>query len=96
MITQKDKEKLIHLILAVVPNAKIYLFGSQAQGVAKDSSDIDIALEANEPISRFDIAEIKTIIEGSRISKQVDVVDINSVDEKFKNEILRTRILWKS
>ncbi len=96
MITKKEKNKLIHIILAVVPHATIYLFGSHATNHATTYSDIDIALESNEPISRFEIAEIKSMIENSRISKKVDIVDINSItNEDFKSEILRTRKLWR-
>lgn len=95
MILEKDKNKLLHIIYAIRPDVTVYLFGSQATGTAREHSDIDLALEAREPISRFEIAEMKSMIEASRLLTTVDIVDINSVDELFKNEIIATRIPWK-
>ena len=96
MITEETKNKIIALAAAIRPNAKIYLFGSQARGTASQSSDIDIALDEGQRISRFDIAEIKEIIEASRIAKRVDVVDLYSVPEGMREEIIKEKIVWKN
>ncbi len=93
-IDEKTKYKIIYIVKAVIPNAKIYLFGSQAAGKSKEYSDIDIAVESKNKLSRFDIAEIKAMLEASRIICHVDVVDLNAVDIDFKNNILKNGIIW--
>jgi len=95
MIDEKDKNKILHVIQSVLPDVKVYLFGSQATGKARQSSDIDIAVERDTPISRFELAEIKNMLENSRLLKKIDIVDINDINEDFKKEILKTRVIWK-
>ncbi len=94
-IDQASKAKIIAIISVLVPGATIYLFGSRARGTQSKWSDIDIALEADRPISRFVLGEVMSIFEASNILYKIQVVDINSVNEAMKESILRDRILWK-
>lgn len=94
-IDRVSKDKIIAIISALVPDATIYLFGSRARGTQSKWSDIDIALEANQPISRFVLGEVMSIFEASNILYKIQVVDINSVNEAMRESILRDRILWK-
>jgi len=43
-IDEKTKTKVIALISALIPKAKIYLFGSRATGKFSQWSDIDLEL----------------------------------------------------
>ena len=68
--------------------AKFYIFGSRAKGNYKKYSDIDIAIDLNgEKIPSAILAEILINFEDSTLPFEVDVVDINSIDEKFKSII---------
>ena len=91
-----DKQKIINLIQALQPNVKIYLFGSQATGTQVHGSDIDIALDAGQQMSRVDVGEIREILNASNVPHKIDVVDLHSVSEPMKNIILKEGILWKS
>lgn len=94
-LDEKTKNKIIALINALFPDAKIYLFGSRARGTNAPCADIDIALDAGHPISLVDIDEIKNILRESNIMYMVDVVDFAQADERFKQEIIRDRKIWK-
>ena len=94
-IDEASKHKIIAIISALVPDATIYLFGSRARGTQSKWSDIDIALDAGHPISRFILGEVMSIFEASNILYKIQVVDINSVNEAMKTSILRDRTLWK-
>ena len=94
-IDETSKHKIIAIISALVPDATIYLFGSRARGTQSKWSDIDIAVDARHPISRFVLGEIMSIFEASNILYKIQVVDINSVNEAMKTSILRDRVLWK-
>lgn|SRR3990167_3814418 len=93
-IDKNLKQKLVRLVKAIVPDAKIYLFGSYATGNATELSDIDLAIESNTKLSRFDIYEIKSIIEASNIIEDIDIVDLDQVDLNFKKSILEKAVLW--
>ncbi len=94
-INLEKKIKIVRLCKAIIPEARIYLYGSRARGKFSETSDIDLALEASKPISYYDIAELKDILEASNIGYAFDIVDINSIiDSKFKAAITKEMILW--
>jgi predicted nucleotidyltransferase len=90
------KQKIIAVIHALMPDAKIYLFGSRARGTARDSSDIDLALDRGTKIPFYEIAEIKNVIEALSIPYLVDVLDMNSISDEMRTIILKEAILWKA
>ena len=95
-IDEKTKNKIIYTILGVIPDVKIYLFGSRARGDYRPDSDIDIALEGKEKLDRYAIGEIRDMLQASNILKKIDIVDLNSVNNEMKDSILKEAVLWKS
>jgi predicted nucleotidyltransferase len=94
-IDDHTKQKIINIISAIVPNASIYLFGSRARGSYQKSSDIDIALKESDRIDFVIIGELNSLFEASNIIHKIQVVDINAVSEKMRENILRDKIIWK-
>jgi len=94
-INDATKQKIINIISALLPNASIYLFGSRARGSYQKGSDVDIALEENGPIDFVVIGELNSLFEASNIIHRIQVVDINAVSEKMRENILKDKIIWK-
>lgn len=94
-LEESVKQKIIAIITALMPDAKIYLFGSRARGKARDSSDIDLALDTGSKIPFYEVAEIKNVIEGLSIPYLVDVVDLNNISDEMRFIILKEGVLWK-
>ena len=97
MITldEKTKQKIIAVISALMPNVKIYLFGSRARGTNSARADIDIALDGGKPLAIEDVDEIKGMFKESNIMYHIDIVDFHQVSELMRNEILKERVIWK-
>lgn len=95
---EKSKHKIIAIISALIPQAKIYLYGSRARGTAHEWSDIDIAIDAGNELPQLEIGEVRDLIAELNIPYTVDIVDINShlLPEPLKVAIRRDRVLWKS
>ena len=91
---KQDKDSIIAIIKESLPHAHIYLFGSRARKDHKEESDIDIAIDNNKKIDSHILSTIKEQIEESTIPFTVDIIDLNSISEEFKNEILKDRVLW--
>jgi predicted nucleotidyltransferase len=73
-----------------------YLFGSRANGRAKPSSDIDIAIQASSPIEKC-VSHIKDCLEDSFIPYSFDIINMADADDKFKNKAITEGILiWKN
>lgn len=95
-IDTKDKEKIIGLISVLAPNAKIYLFGSRARGTNSQWSDINLALDAGEPLSSSVIGELNAIMEATHLPYEVEMLDFYLVTPLMKQSILKDRLIWKS
>lgn len=95
-VEKETKQKIINLISALLPDVKIYLFGSRARKTHRRSSDIDIALDAGHPLPREIVDEVISIFSATNIMEKIEVVDLHQVSQEMRNTILKEGILWKS
>ncbi|MBV8661357.1 MAG: nucleotidyltransferase domain-containing protein [Candidatus Dependentiae bacterium] len=94
-LDEKTQKKIIAIISALIPEAKIYLFGSRARGTNSEWADIDIALDAGKPLAVSDVYEISSMFKESNIKYNIDVVDLYQVSDLMRNEILKDKVIWK-
>lgn len=94
-IDEKTKHKIIAVISALMPDVKIYLFGSRARGTNSPSADIDIALDGGKKLPVEDVDEIKSMLRESNIMYTIDVVDLYWMTDSMRNKIVREKVLWK-
>ncbi len=95
-LQNNERDKIVALCKAIIPNASIWLYGSRARGDYSHNSDIDLALKAETPIGYLQIAELKRVLEASNTPHSFDIVDINSLSDKnFKEYIEKEMVLWK-
>ena len=74
------------------PKAEFYIFGSRAKGKYREYSDVDIAI--NSPnFTLDDKLKIQSVFENSTFPYEVDIVDLNNINEDFKNLIKNDLIL---
>ncbi len=93
------EDRYIESILTVLhknipqKDAKFYIFGSRSKGTYKEYSDIDIAVELpNEKLSADILGKILIEFSDSTLPYEVDIVDLNAIDKKFKNLIQESLI----
>ncbi|MCL2484771.1 MAG: restriction endonuclease subunit S [Endomicrobia bacterium] len=67
-------------------NARVYTFGSRAKWTAKDTADIDLALDVKNIPQKL-IRNLTDAFEESNIPYKVDIVDLNAIDDSFRNNI---------
>jgi type I restriction enzyme S subunit len=75
------------ILRQIVPDARAWAFGSRASGAAKPFSDLDLALEGEEPLTSSELAQLKTAFSESDLPIKVDVVDLNSISAEFRKVI---------
>ncbi len=74
-----------HLNLTEV---SVYVFGSRSKGASRRCSDLDLAIETSgEKMLYSTLIKIKNDFEESCLPYTVDIVDLNDIDENFKNLI---------
>ena len=95
-VQERHKNKLLEIIHKELPGCKVYLFGSRARGDHQEGSDIDLALDIGRPLEIREIGRIKEKIEETTIPQTVDIADLHTASEKFKQEIENEGILWEN
>ena len=86
-LEDRYKEFIINSILKIIPNVEIYVYGSRVKGTAVNYSDVDIALKSGEEIPFDTVLKLKAFFSDSTFPYMVDIIDLNSISENFKNRI---------
>jgi predicted nucleotidyltransferase len=77
-----------NVLRAYLPKgARAYVFGSRAHGGAQRFSDLDLALEWDQPLSPDIIGQIAEALSVSDLPYKVDIVDLATVDPAFRARI---------
>lgn len=84
MKSEHYRDNIITIITNYLPQATIYLFGSRARAEHKSGADVDLALNAGQPISIISLSNIQEAFEESSIPLSIDIVD----------EIKKDWIVW--
>ena len=74
--------------------ARLILFGSRARGDARNVSDIDLAIRAEQPIPAWVMARMRECLEESKLPFRVDLVDYARAPEDLKRAIDEEGIPW--
>ena len=88
-----DKRHLDFILQVLKDNipqkdAKFYIFGSRAKENYKEYSDVDIAVKLpDKKLSADILGKILPEFNDSTLPYEVDVIDLNAIDEKFKSLI---------
>jgi predicted nucleotidyltransferase len=94
-LTLEAKNKIIRLCKAIVPDARIILYGSRARGGYAKRSDIDLAIDAGRPLDIMELGELQEVLAATNLFYRFDVVDWQSiVSPTFKAEIERDGVIW--
>lgn len=80
-------ERARAMILHAMPGLlAIYVFGSTAQGLATDDSDLDLAVLGTEPVPPVRLYELARTME-SVLGVDVDLVDLLTASTVLKKEV---------
>ena len=98
MMTNRERylERVKEMVLVAVADrdAQVYLFGSFASGAARQSSDIDVAIDAGEPLPAGVLSRLTEELEESTVPFVVDIVDLSTVSDDFRNRVIQEGVLW--
>lgn len=89
-----EKENIIKEAVGIISkhltsNYKILLFGSWAKGDALETSDIDIAILGEKEVPWDIMAKILNEKDNIRTLRSIDIVDLNLVEDSFRNDVLQ-------
>ena len=90
MIELKKKwlDEIKQILNKNVPQYKAFVFGSRINRTSTQYSDLDIALVSPEKIDWRKIESLKDAFSESNLPIIVDIIDLNSVSENFRESIV--------
>ena len=74
----------------------VYLFGSRARGPVRPASDVDIAVEAQEPLPPRVLARLRDRLEESTVPYRVDILDLASAGDALRERVKREGVVWNA
>lgn len=88
-----DKSEIKQAVIRIIrkylgDEYKIVLFGSWAKGNALENSDIDIGILGQEIVKWETMSKIREEVDGLSTLRSIDVVDLNSLEESYRNNII--------
>ena len=73
-------------------DVKVWVFGSRADWTTKNSSDLDLALEGKSKLNYKIISILDNAFEDSDLPYMVDIIDLNNVNNNFKQIVNKKKI----
>jgi predicted nucleotidyltransferase len=83
-LTPSQHAAVAAILLRIVPQASVFIFGSRACGKVKEHSDLDIAIKGDTCLEKEVLRTLKTTFEESELPFKVDIVDMNALSDSFK------------
>jgi predicted nucleotidyltransferase len=74
--------------------ARVFLFGSRADGSAHATSDVDVAVLPSRPLAIGLMSRIREALDESTLPFAVDLVDLSDVDPEFRARVEREGLPW--
>lgn len=90
-LEQKYIEFIKETVSSMLHNYKLYIFGSRVKNRAKKYSDIDLAIDSQELTPQIK-TKLEFTFENSTLPYEVDIINLNDIDNKFKDLIQKDLI----
>lgn len=71
-------------------NVQVFIFGSSTN--SEKFGDIDVGVMGE--VTDKEIRELKDYFENSTFPFFVDIINFNTVEDSFKNNILNNKVIW--
>ena len=87
-ISPNQLEIVCNILYKYLPsNVRVWVFGSRAKWTTHDGSDLDLAVEGDHPMDRTAMINLNIAFADSDLPYTVDVVDLKTINNKFKEII---------
>jgi predicted nucleotidyltransferase len=89
-LSNEDKHIIVSTLKQEIPMLQaLYLFGSQKDGSATISSDVDVAYLTSKPLGSVERWELSQKV-ASFLSRDIDLIELSTTNTIFRYQILST------
>ncbi len=86
-IRPADLDTVRRILSEHVPTVEVRAFGSRVAWNARETSDLDLALMTDEPLTLSRMADLRAAFTGADVPFRVDIVDWASTSESFRRVV---------
>jgi DNA polymerase sigma len=86
-LTSEQLDVVRKILLQVIPDAQVYVFGSRSSSTTKPHSDIDLCIDTRKKLEISTLSQLKQEFEESDLPFRVDLVDWHQISDDFKTRI---------
>ncbi len=83
-ITQDELALVQKILRETIPGAKVWVFGSRANGTTRRGSDLDLAIDAGAPLPSSMAVHLADAFEEAPLAYTVDLVDLHNINPEFR------------
>ncbi len=83
-ITQEELALVQKILRETIPGAKVWVFGSRANGTTRRGSDLDLAIDAGAPLPFSMAVHLADAFEEAPLAYTVDLVDLHNISPEFR------------
>jgi len=94
---EKYLDRIRSIVFDVIRDqgCRVYLFGSRADGSDRAGSDVDIGIWAEKGSDSLRLGVLREKFEESTIPYKVDVVDLRTTSDAFRENVFKNGVLWE-
>lgn len=86
-------DEVLRILAEHVPDREVWAFGSRVSGTARKSSDLDLAILGDVPLSAAVLADLREAFRESDLPLKVDVIDWAATQDHFRRIIEREHVV---
>ena len=86
-LSPKEMAEVMDILQKHVPEYEVRIFGSRLRWTARKTSDLDLAIMTDKPLSAMRLADLKEAFSESDLPFKVDVIDWQKITDDFKKII---------
>lgn len=91
-ISFQEKALVQSIVRELLPDARVMLFGSRVTGDYIPASDLDVAIDAGEPIPLRTQSKLQLAFSESSLPYFVDIVDWHAISDEFR-QVVREQLI---
>jgi predicted nucleotidyltransferase len=98
LLRERDRQRLIELLNAYLPDITAWAYGSRVNGTAHDASDLDLVLRSADlsPIPAGELESFLQALRESNIPILIEARDWARLPPAFHQEILKKYVIVRT
>ncbi len=88
-VAPEDLHEVQRILHGIIPDRTVVAFGSRVKGTARPSSDLDLLVLNDPPLTLDELSALTMAFSESNLPYFVDIVSDADIDDEFRSIIMK-------